>query len=95
MVTVLSETRPIAKKQHRCEWCGGNIEPGEKYYRWAGIYDGFQSWCMHEECKDALSREVDDDRYWDDEFPSCEHERGMTLWEMEKSKKGISYGRIE
>lgn len=40
MSTVGHHSTPVARKPHWCEQCGRRIEPGEKYYRWDGIYDG-------------------------------------------------------
>lgn len=40
MVTVLSDTRPVARKVHRCDLCGIQINPGESYDRSTGIFDG-------------------------------------------------------
>ncbi len=33
------ETRPIARKEHKCTECGGKIKPGERYERVRGIWD--------------------------------------------------------
>ena len=44
-------TLPVARKQHRCEWCGEAIEKGEKHAKYVGMFEGdFQSWRMHQEC---------------------------------------------
>ncbi len=49
MVNVLSEARPLAKREHRCSECGRTIGPGEQYLREAFRWDGeFQS---HKTCK--------------------------------------------
>lgn len=34
------ETRPRARKPHKCCECGTRIEPGEDYHRIAGVWDG-------------------------------------------------------
>jgi hypothetical protein len=50
---LLSETFPVAKKRHRCIWCGQHIEPGEKYRRERSVYDGsMQDFAWHPECAD-------------------------------------------
>lgn len=45
---------PVAKKQHRCEWCHEPIVAGERYYRFVGKWEGdFQNWAMHTNCHEA------------------------------------------
>lgn len=47
------ETRPKAKKQHRCCECRGWIEPGEVYWRVRGVWDGeAQTFSMCTDCED-------------------------------------------
>ncbi len=49
-------TYPVARKKHRCEWCGQPIPPHEKYVRYVGMWESeFQNWAMHQECHDAAS----------------------------------------
>ena len=44
-------THPVARKIHRCEWCGQIIPVGEKHVHHRGVWDGgFQDWRMHNEC---------------------------------------------
>ena len=38
-VTLLKDTYPIARKEHRCTLCGHIIKPGEKYHRQTLVYD--------------------------------------------------------
>ena len=48
--SVFSKVLPTAKKQHRCEECGGAIDPGQIYERVFGVWDGYASTfktCMH------------------------------------------------
>lgn len=43
----------IAKKQHKCIWCGQSIEPDEAYEREKSVYDGsFQNHNWHPECQE-------------------------------------------
>lgn len=77
MTIKLDSSTPIARKQHRCEWCGEEIKKGEKHYKFVGIHDGFCSWRMHSECIKAFEREVDNLNE-DGEFMPYEHKRGKT-----------------
>jgi hypothetical protein len=45
---VWAETSPTARKRHKCDCCGGFIEPGQKYTRVASLYDG--SWAVEKSC---------------------------------------------
>lgn len=70
-----SNTAPVARKVHRCEWCGEPIPIGEKHVKFSGKWEGdFQSWRMHPECYEAAGQ--------DDEisegFSPYEHERGCS-----------------
>ena len=40
MLEFYTETKPKARKQHKCDLCGKTIEPGEKYHCFTGKYDG-------------------------------------------------------
>jgi len=35
-----TSSTPLARKRHKCCECRGWIEPGEKYHRFSGIWDG-------------------------------------------------------
>ena len=35
----LRHSTPTARKAHRCDWCYGPIQVGEKYHRSTNIYD--------------------------------------------------------
>lgn len=39
MIKVLINKTPIARKEHRCEFCGEMIHVGEKYNRQTNVYD--------------------------------------------------------
>jgi hypothetical protein len=44
-------TRPVGRKEHRCEFCYGPIPKGEKHPQFKGMWEGeWQNWRMHEEC---------------------------------------------
>ena len=40
VTTLIRERKPIARKAHRCQMCGGPINPGETYRRDTLVYDG-------------------------------------------------------
>jgi hypothetical protein len=49
--TLLSETKPIARKDHRCIWCGQRIPKGEQYVAERSVFDGdMQNHHWHNEC---------------------------------------------
>lgn len=53
MITVLSENNPIARKEHRCSFCGGVINIGEKYHSSGCVYDNrCYTWKSHMSCSD-------------------------------------------
>ena len=54
MAMNLGTDHPVAKKQHRCESCGGAIQPGERYVR-ARVVDGGEAriWKSHDDCQAA------------------------------------------
>lgn len=37
MIECCTEKHPTAKKEHKCDLCGGLIYPGGKYYRLSGV----------------------------------------------------------
>lgn len=52
MSTILSESRPTARKEHKCDFCGHAIPVGEKYNLQVGVYDGFYTWKSHVACEE-------------------------------------------
>ena len=73
----------VAHKQHTCSWCGGAIEPGEKYARWRWKDgDTIVPVKAHEDCWKAWDREAEQ---WGDEvLASGEARRGMIMMETEE-----------
>ena len=50
-MNTLKETRPVANKEHTCNWCGGKIVKGEKYNRQTILFDGrIYDWVSHLDC---------------------------------------------
>ena len=49
-----TDSKPVARKPHRCDECRTTINPGERYYRYRGKWDGEMQHgktCLP--CKDA------------------------------------------
>lgn len=64
--TQLSDSSPVARKQHRCTWCGQAIPKGEKYVRVSGIFDSeLQVNKFHSECDEACREEA---HHWGGDF---------------------------
>lgn len=75
MTTCLNSCQRKARKKHRCIWCGEDIEIGETYSYWAGIFEGqFQSNHMHLEC-DKISSSKENE-YCQDGFEAYQYKRG-------------------
>lgn len=55
-VEVISSGKAVAKKRHRCTWCGEWIEAGESYTKEFVKVGGDPSWNkLHPECDLALA----------------------------------------
>ena len=53
-----SYAEPVARKTHRCAWCLQAIEPGTKYHRQKGKYDGdWMNWAAHLPCLAAYDKD--------------------------------------
>lgn len=51
MIKVLRNKTPIARKEHRCEFCGEVIHIGEKYNRQTNVCDDrVYDWVSHYDC---------------------------------------------
>lgn len=60
MIDVINSKKPIARKQHRCNFCRGIIEKGEKYHNDTIVFDGsIYTWKSHLHCM-SLSSEMYD-----------------------------------
>lgn len=52
-MTFARETQHTARKPYCCEACGRRIEAGERYTRYAGMWDGeFATGAYHPDCRD-------------------------------------------
>lgn len=75
--SLLSESWPVAKKQHRCIWCGEPVLVGEKYRREKSVYCGeMQNFAWHHECDDEAKEEF---LHGDNEFVAYSADRPMPL----------------
>lgn len=73
--TPLSESNPLARKKHKCSWCGEAICPGERYERNVGNYCGeLQTSKFHPECAEVCHEEARDWGY-DYEFSPYSNDR--------------------
>lgn len=58
-VIVLKNSKPTARKEHKCMFCGGIIKVGEKYDRQTCVYEGsVYDWIAHCECS-SLAHKLD------------------------------------
>jgi len=72
--TLLRQTKPKARKDHRCIWCGQIIPKGTNYIRERSVYDGnMQNHAWHNECLPACQEMIKDSQ--DDSFDPYENER--------------------
>ena len=72
--TLFSQKTVIAKKRHKCIWCGEGIEPWTKYVREASVYDGdFQDHKWHAECLEQC--QIDNEGEWEYEISAYGNER--------------------
>lgn len=64
-----SEGHPVARKRHQCCECRGWIEPGEKYQRFSGVWEGSAS--TFKTCSDceAFCKEANKEAHPDEYIP--------------------------
>jgi hypothetical protein len=71
--TQLSESTPLARKDHKCSWCGQPIPKGTRYAYSSGIFEGRMVVNkMHPECDAAA---IEDFREWGEGFTPYDNER--------------------
>lgn len=78
----LDQSEPIARKQHRCIWCGEMIESGERYRREKSAYYGaLQNHAWHLECAK-------------DRYAGLEHgdDNEFTPYSADRPKKDQAHG---
>lgn len=75
--TLLSQSNQIARKTHKCTWCGETIKKGDDYHSERSIYQGcWQYHKFHLECNVSA---VDYGKEWggsEFEFDEYEMKRG-------------------
>lgn len=73
---LFSETKPVARKDHKCIWCGQRIPKGEQYVAERSVFDGeMQNHHWHQECL-ADARE-NNDKYGEWDFMPYDNERPL------------------
>lgn len=79
-MTILNEHCPVARKPHRCDYCGDTIPVGQRYKRWACIQDGrASSVAAHAACDDVAADGADRLGYYDEGWDVCLD--ALTEWE--------------
>lgn len=78
--TLLVESFPVARKAHKCIWCGMSIPVGLKHRHERSIFEGdFQANRWHVECNSAFLAEMAAAGECEMEFSPYENERpGMS-----------------
>lgn len=70
---LLRETKPTARKPHRCSMCHGRIEVGEEYCRSTLKHDDIYDWLECQACTDdTIANCVYRDAFYDDEVITAE-----------------------
>lgn len=78
--TLIKDSFPVARKQHRCIWCGGIIHVGMKYRHEISKFDVLQDHRWHLDCDEAAAEYFNDGNGpefipYDNERPSDQLER--------------------
>lgn len=77
MTFLISEKRPVARKQHRCQNCNHMISVGTQYLKQFCIDGGDTwSWVSHQDCHAAALKQhrIDGGDYYDGVAPLIEYE---------------------
>lgn len=88
---VLKETKPKAKKQHRCMFCNGFIEIGETYNRQTIVADGsIYDFIYHKHCGELAHMLDMYDDCWDEGINDNDFEcyLGDYVYDNHKGEKG-------
>lgn len=52
----LQISNPKARKEHRCDYCNGKIEKGEKYQNSTHVHDDLYTWKAHLSCQELAEK---------------------------------------
>jgi hypothetical protein len=80
--SVFEQLTPVANREHECYECGNTIQPGERYNRESGVWDG--SWEHFKICKICVAVRGDF-------FDSYQY---GNLWESMREVHGLGYDEI-
>ena len=73
--TTLSESTPVARKDHKCSWCGQTIPRATRYAYSSGIWEGRMVVNkMHPECDEAAAADY---RMYGEGFTPYDNERPL------------------
>ena len=92
MITVLKDSYPVARKEHKCMLCGHIIKPGEKYHRKTLVYDDKPyDWIMDMDCDTVFNFVVDVMRFngYDEEYID-EDNFNDEIWQIITDELNIS-----
>jgi len=87
---MISQSSPVARKEHQCMWCSGVIKKGEKYEKSTYKYvDELYTWKNHLKCTklyEELNMVDNDDGYGIDSntFSNCVHDFLLNHYSYEK-----------
>ena len=89
--TLLKETFPVARREHKCIWCGQKILVGEKHRHERSVYDGIQDHRWHLECNEVAK----DYFRTEEEFVPHENERPDAVPAQVESEGSSPNNRVE
>jgi hypothetical protein len=99
MFTILKESYPVARKEHRCMFCGHIIKPGEKYRRTTIAYDGeVYDWIEDLNCTevfDIVRERLDVSGYLDYDEGLTPESFQTEVWEILSEDLELPYNEIE
>ena len=68
-MTILKEATPVARKEHKCMFCYGTINKGQKYLRQTNVVDGIVGdWVCHQGLSDEMFNESINQYIYDEHY---------------------------